>query len=224
MSEEEWLVCEDPEPMLWHLYQRASERKLRLSDCACGWQLEPWFPIRELGVALRRSECFADQKITKSTLNKWHRKVAEVCSSSQDPKAWMASKIVRTACLPHDLPHLRCGMSWAELHYPEEVFGSRKGYFSDEWLLKMKHTAVCAIRDIFGNPFRPVIFNPTWRTHTVSTLAYAIYDEKEFGRLPILADALQDAGCDNERILSHCRREGFHVRGCWVVDLALNKS
>ena len=58
----------------------------------------------------------------------------------------------------------------------------------------------------------------------VVALARGIYDEKAFDRMPILADALQDAGCDNDDVLSHCRGGGPHVRGCWVVDLLLGKE
>ena len=80
------------------------------------------------------------------------------------------------------------------------------------------------LRDIFGNPFRPLTFDPAWLTSDVLALAHGIYEERAFDRVPILADALQDAGCDNTDILSHCRSEGAHVRGCWVVDLVLGKS
>jgi hypothetical protein len=77
---------------------------------------------------------------------------------------------------------------------------------------------------LIGNPFRPITFAPAWRTDTAVTLAQQMYDSREFGAIPILADALQDAGCDNEDILSHCRGDGLHVRGCWVVDLVLGKE
>jgi hypothetical protein len=79
------------------------------------------------------------------------------------------------------------------------------------------------IRDIFGNPFRPVAVQPGWLTPTVTALARAMYDEKAFDQLPILADALEEAGCDNAQVLGHCRG-GVHVRGCWVLDLLRNNS
>lgn len=79
------------------------------------------------------------------------------------------------------------------------------------------------LRCVFGNPFRPITLNPSWLTSTVLALANCIYQEKAFDRMPFLADALQDAGCDNEDILNHCRRSGEHVRGCWCVDLILCK-
>jgi hypothetical protein len=80
------------------------------------------------------------------------------------------------------------------------------------------------LRDIFGHLFRPVTADPSWLTHTVVSLASGIYAERAFDRLPILADALQDAGCDNADVLTHCRCDGPHVRGCWVVDLVLGKE
>jgi hypothetical protein len=75
-----------------------------------------------------------------------------------------------------------------------------------------------------GEPFPPVVLEPRWLTSNVLDLARLIYDERAFDHLPILADALMDAGCDNDDILSHCRIEGPHVRGCWVVDLLLGKQ
>ncbi|MFO0823648.1 MAG: hypothetical protein U0792_11120 [Gemmataceae bacterium] len=81
------------------------------------------------------------------------------------------------------------------------------------------------LRDIFGNPFRPVAFSPEWRSDTAVSLAKHIYDSRDFSTMPILADALQDAGCDNAEILNHCREaNSVHVRGCWVVDGVLGKS
>jgi hypothetical protein len=79
-------------------------------------------------------------------------------------------------------------------------------------------------RDIFGNPFRPFALDPRWLTSDVLDLARAIYEGRAFERMPILADALMDAGCDSDDILNHCRGDGPHVRGCWVVDLLLGKE
>jgi hypothetical protein len=80
------------------------------------------------------------------------------------------------------------------------------------------------IRDIFGNPFRPAVIHPAWKTPTVQSIAEAIYPDDDFARLPILADSLEDAGCTDVDMLNHCRQKGEHVRGCWVVDLLLAKS
>jgi hypothetical protein len=82
-----------------------------------------------------------------------------------------------------------------------------------------------AFHDIVGNPFRSVSFDPAWRTSAAIGLASTMYDARNFNAMPILADALQDAGCEDESILSHCRDENeLHVRGCWVVDLVLGKK
>jgi len=81
------------------------------------------------------------------------------------------------------------------------------------------------LRDIFGNPFRPVVFDPAWRSDTALSLAKHIYESRDFSAMPILADALQEAGCEGDEILTHCRDESLtHVRGCWVVDLVLGKE
>ena len=81
-----------------------------------------------------------------------------------------------------------------------------------------------ALYDIFGNPGRPMSIDVTWLTSTVVYLAQSIYNDRAFDRMPILADALEDAGCTNASILEHCRSAGQHVRGCWVVDLVLGKE
>ncbi|MBM3980173.1 MAG: hypothetical protein FJ304_07780 [Planctomycetes bacterium] len=88
----------------------------------------------------------------------------------------------------------------------------------------LTHCLPAILRDIFGNPFRPVTFAPEWRTDTAIALARTMYEAREFSAMPILADALQDAGCDNDDVLSHCRAPGAHVRGCWVCDLVLGKE
>jgi len=81
------------------------------------------------------------------------------------------------------------------------------------------------LRECFGNPFRPVSPDPAWLTTTVVALAEGIYAERAFDRMPILADALQDADCTNDDVLSHCRGpvEG-HLRGCWVIDLLTGRA
>jgi hypothetical protein len=80
------------------------------------------------------------------------------------------------------------------------------------------------VREIFGNPLRPAVLDSIWLTSTVSALARAIYTDRAFDRMPILADTLEDAGCTDAGILEHCRGGGEHVRGCWVVDLLLAKD
>jgi hypothetical protein len=83
------------------------------------------------------------------------------------------------------------------------------------------------LRDIFGNPFRPVVVDPrraAWNNGLVLKLARTTYDDRAFDRLPVLADALEDAGCSDAQLLGHLRGSGPHVRGCWALDLILAKE
>ena len=96
-------------------------------------------------------------------------------------------------------------------------------------LLTPEETNGCCslIREIFGvhrGVKVPPYWQPAWVTETVLSLARQMYESREFSAMPILADALQDAGCDNDDILNHCRGPGSHVRGCWVVDMVLGKE
>jgi hypothetical protein len=79
-------------------------------------------------------------------------------------------------------------------------------------------------RCLFGNPFWPIIFDPAWGTATTTAVARANYEDRRFSELPILGDALDDAGCTDAALLDHCRGPGPHARGCWVVDLLLANS
>jgi hypothetical protein len=113
----------------------------------------------------------------------------------------------------------RAAATEAEAEYPSAVWHS---------LMKQGWAAHCnVLRDIFGNPFHPISLDPgwtVWNNGLIRKMAGDIYNERRFGDLPILADALEDAGCTEPNILSHCRGPGPHVRGCWVVDLLLGKQ
>ncbi|WP_238389243.1 hypothetical protein [Urbifossiella limnaea] len=89
---------------------------------------------------------------------------------------------------------------------------------------EQRRTLVPLVRCVSGNPFHPSPFSPTWRTEAVVGLARGMYESRGFGPMPVLADALEDAGCADAAILTHCRGDGPHVRGCWVVDLVLGKE
>jgi len=109
---------------------------------------------------------------------------------------------------------------------PEEVEQDSKETESE-----IRRAIANLLRDIFGNPFRPVVCDPARISSTVTKLAQAAYDERslpagtlELDRLAVLADALEDAGCDSADILSHLRNPGTHVRGCWVIDLILGRE
>jgi hypothetical protein len=86
---------------------------------------------------------------------------------------------------------------------------------------------VAVVRDVFGNPFRPARVDPAWLAWeggTVRKLAEGVYQDQGFDRLPVLADALEEAGCADEQVLAHCRAGGPHARGCWLLDLLLGKG
>jgi len=108
-------------------------------------------------------------------------------------------------------------LSWASILDEIQTFHIHRREDAQAFHLRLFH-------DIFGNPFRPVSVERAWLTSTVVKLAEGMYESRDFGAMPILADALQDAGCDHADILDHCRGDGPHTRGCWVVDLLLGKT
>jgi hypothetical protein len=116
-------------------------------------------------------------------------------------------------------------MRWFSLRsVPGRVLAAARGSNLDS-VPELLASQRSLLRDVVGNPFRPVSFDPAWRTSTAVALAQQMYDSRDFAIMPILGDALEDAGCDNHDILAHCRNpQGTHVRGCWVVDLVLGKS
>jgi hypothetical protein len=169
------------------------------------------------------AELLADQLIHPSTLIVAGEQAADAYEAIQ-PSATLQRRAANMAYLatqdfsvdphPHD-----DACKW--------ILGSLRDFDYDDSQSKDLSNAawiVALLRDIFGNPFRPVTFDSRWRTSDVVGLARAIYDDKAFERMPILADALMDAGCEDEQIITHCRGDGPHVRGCWVVDLVLGKE
>ncbi len=91
------------------------------------------------------------------------------------------------------------------------------------WVPRDLHAAGL-VREIYYNPTLFPAFDPAWRTADVRAIAQEMYDSRDFGAMPILADALQDAGCDDADVLNHCRKPGEHVRGCRVIDKVLNRG
>ena len=89
---------------------------------------------------------------------------------------------------------------------------------------EIQRAAAGLLGELRGNPFHPVVINPSWLTSDVVAMCLGMYESRDFSAMPILADALQDAGCENADILDHCREPGSHVRGCWVVDLLLGRE
>ena len=206
MTEAEWLACAEPQTILDHLRGRATDRKLRLFACAC-CRLR-WESLTDPAsrAAVTVAEKYADGEAPPQELKMVRRAAYTQWRFPNPMAAWHAADA-----------RARDGACAAA-----ESVAPRHGAGRDECGMRLQCDF---LRCIFGNPFRPVTFSPDWRTSTAVTLARQMYDARDFSAMPILADALQDAGCDNDESLAHCRDpKGVHVRGCWVCDLALGKE
>jgi len=219
VTEQEWLACPDPQKMLESLRGKASERKLRLFACA-------------FGRAVRDSQ----HQPGPSTVAVAER-YADGLASDQE----LASEGRKWACLPEVrgpvAPSAYDG-AWGaveSLARYERVWRHDPDSYSCIPADAVLRRSALLLRDIFGNPFRPSPPLPAailvWNDGTICRLAEGIYEERQMpegtldnARLAILADALLDAGCDNEELRRHCRSEGPHVRGCWALDLILGKE
>ncbi len=212
MTEAEWLACNDPTPMLDWLTGRIpppSERKIRLLLAGCARQVWDRIPPREMREAVEIAERYADGTAALEELSRSRGRYydPDMFGRVRDRNefliyclAYASSASARIVARPHGMTN---------------------------WVGVSALTAECLphlLRCVFGNPFLPVAVDPRLRTAAIVSLAEGIYQDRAFDRLPILADALEDAGCDDADVLAHCRGEGPHVRGCWVVDLLLGKE
>jgi hypothetical protein len=233
-TDADWLGGTDPQKMWEFLRGKASERKLRLFAFACEQRV--W---RHGMICKPQDEGILDQFIEGKGCNGDVRKylVAQRRVEGRYHSHQMA-KYALSAVLKDDA---------AQAASETASFASGYVYFlaiernqkhtehpadADEQLVFAARAARDAetkdqsilLRDIFGNPIRPVALGASWLTPQVVALAQGIYKDRAYGRLPILADALKEAGCTNPEVLNHCLSEGPHVRGCWVVDLLLRKE
>jgi hypothetical protein len=251
MTEAEWFACDDPKPMMRLLRESASDRKWRLFGCAsCRhiWHLLAGGPSR---AAVEVAELFADGAAGEEELRAAYRAAWEVFqqldAGVQDAEADGVADSGRdrstAAEAAAQVVMRRSGPPLKSHLFPAGITASRAAGYSVRPVWEQdvqgrhrrtaafverekaeQHWQASILRDIFGNPFRPVSFSPDWRTSTAVALAQQMYDSRDYSAMPILADALQDAGCDNADVLDHCRGPGPHVRGCWVVDLVLGKE
>lgn len=220
MTEQEWLECADSQKMLEFLRGKASDRKLRLFACACAQNIWRFYPGERSRHVVAVSERYADGLATKDEL-KMARKRSSHCEASTSRALAFQAAIETARSAAYDLRLLAIDMSAERAII--EGYSTRTPAGLRLETEEEGHQSEF-LRDIFGNPFRPLSFNPSWRTSTVNQIADAIYQEKAFDRLPILADALEDAGCDCTELLTHLRRPAEHVRGCWAIDLILGKE
>lgn len=202
MTEAEWLAREDPKAMERFVAPSVPARKARLYVCACCRHI--WDDIiknSNMRQAVEVAEALADGNAGAELVRATRRRAKTAAGEGVYD--------VYNVALISVAPVIRLN-----------------GYLA---LTAANHTDTalapyCALlRDIF-NPFCPIVFDPSWRTDTALSLARQMYESRDFSAMPVLADALQDAGCDSDGILNHCRSDGVHVRGCWVIDLALGKK
>jgi hypothetical protein len=226
--------------MLGFLRGKVSNRKLRLFAAArCrlfGPDWNDWWPIRE---AVEAAEQFSDGLCPAGQLTRFHQTWEDFSwdlrLNTIDPHGGS------TVLLPD-----RLGLVLVQAVSSPEAGPAARGalyddlesYFVGPWKDgRQERRAECQLlREVFGNPFRPVTASPAWRSPQVVGLAQAAYDQRDAftgrgwtstlnpARLAVLADALEEAGCTDADLLGHLRGPGPHVRGCWAVDLLLGKS
>jgi hypothetical protein len=247
MTEAEWLACDDRKALqsflLHHPYaprHRNIERRLKLHTCACCRLIWDTFPADVCRQGVVIAEAYADGEVGAAELVGAH---AVIQNLPQPASA--GSKRVDTPFGSSELP---TGPQWeAQMasfyatsepggRYPAgETLGTASGAMHGPACViraakalglraKTRRTVLAIFRDVFGNPFHPVSLDLRWRTSDTLALGRRMYESRDFGPMPILADALQEAGCDNDDILHHCRQPGVHVRGCWVVDLVIDRE
>jgi hypothetical protein len=228
MDETEWLTHhEDPLAMIRHVGRKASQRRRRLFAAACCRRI--WHLLdstcRDAVVVAER---FADGAATADELAAAQasaRARAEELLAGQrdDDGAWAGNALCSAkagagsgdGAVNAAIITARA-VRWAPPQTDTAGRASREA---------AERAAQCdVVRDIFGNPFRRFTAKTAWLTSTVAAMTLEVYESQDFTPMPILADALQDAGCQDEQFLSHCRGAGTHVRGCWVIDLLLAKK
>jgi hypothetical protein len=205
MKEAEWLAGNDPGQMLRFIQFVASDRRLRLAACGCCRSSWDALPDGRSRAAVEVGERFADGE----------------ASGSERRDAWAEAKLAIdefTAKKETEAAHLAAMARSC-------VTGPIIREAESEHFPLTDHPAISHyLHEVFGNPHRPARFDPRWRSVAAVALATKMYADRDFAAMPILADALEEAGCDNADILAHCRGDGPHVRGCRVVDLLLGKE
>jgi hypothetical protein len=209
MTEQDWLVCQDPEKMLPELIGKLSERKWRLFAVACCRRLQGLLRQTPGWEDVLAAELLADGRLAEAERQRHYQRARKAATPFEDQPALAAAfaALHTTGAL---------AAAWAS---HKAVLARGKAHQAAE-----KQAQADLLRDIAGNPYRPVVIDLGWAALNAGSarrVAAAIYEEQAFDQLPVLADALEDAGCADADILDHCRRPGVHVRGCWVVDWLL---
>jgi hypothetical protein len=219
MTEEEWLTATDPQPLLESLEGNASARKLRLFAVTCCRQTSHLIRYANSWKALETAERYADRLVPWQVLQ-------QTVETAYTPYEGRVSDMVSEAA--NIDPEFSCWRAERAAEQAMRVISEAIGDHQTDCGLKPLQSD--RLRDIF-NPFRPVTLDRSWLTPTVRSLAQAIYEDRQLPsglfdnqRMDVLADALEEAGCDNADILGHLQNGGDHVRGCWAIDLLLGKE
>jgi hypothetical protein len=237
VTESDWAAATEPHHMLAFLWSvGASPRKLQLFAAACCRRVWHRLPDPRSRRAVEVAERYADGEATAAEVTAARDEAVRAQVAVGVAGRWDAGEcgVVALAQAPDWLPDRWptassvAGMAARAAGQHAELTGrnrkERRQNYVDRSGKEM--VAQCALlRDIVGPlPFRPVLVDVAWRTEAVVGLARGMYEARDFGPMPVLADALEDAGCADEDFLSHCRSPGPHVRGCWVVDAVLGKT
>ena len=211
MTEAEWLACASPVAMLAYLKDNGSNRKsLQYAAAVCRRQPELLTDV--IRAWLEVIERLLNGEYIDGLEPEQPRAMSEALTLAEEGPPGTRAQYAAIADV------VFC--TWVS----DTVEGEQEKPIPTQELEAARRANADLVRDIFGNPFRPVSLDPAWRTRTAVALARQMYESRDFGAMPILADALQDAGCDNNDILDHCRGPSPHARGCWVVDLVLGKE
>ena len=237
MTEAEWIAATDPYDMLMHFPAKWDHRKLWLFGCACLRRVWHLLKDQRSRCCVELAERFVDGQASEQEAGEvWDRFFAAADTETlEDFGGFDSYETIRNlVCFVDPGASLQIASEVAEGvggFAAQAVPVTPPATWSDTRTKEYRRaqreeraSQVKLLRDIFGNPFRSVSMDSSWLTPRVVELAHMIYDDRGFDRLPILADALEEAGCTDADILNHCRQPGEHVRGCWVVDLILGKS
>jgi hypothetical protein len=212
MTETEWLACTEPRALLKAASGKVSARKLRLLVCACCRRVWDLLLDDRSKEAVEVSEQYADGTADDAALASARRNANAAYQRARKQHGPQAFRHFGAAHLALQATAQRVRF---DPHDNEFLQGAAERKDKTERKARSE-----LIRDLFGPLlFRAASVDPAWVSSTVSALARNIHEEGGFKQLPILADALEEAGCTDTAILSHCRLPGVHVKGCWVVDL-----
>ena len=214
MTEVEWESGTDPDPMLRFVRGKASERKLRLFAAASFRRLDALLPDPRQQRGIEVLEQLAEGGITLDSC----RGVVTGVRHAIPPDDRVPGSP------PADHLHFAALMLYREFYSSSIAAHAVLAPAALADGAGELHEQARLMRCIIGNPFRPMRVEPRWLIPTVVSLAQAIYEERDIDRLPVLADALEEAGCDDRGLLAHCRGEGPHARGCWAIDSILGKE